>query len=559
MNSDTPRNDQNQSYQLRVVGYWFNLIAQPALAVCFIIGLAWGFGHMQRNYNWFNDAESSAATLEEDDDSQYACSMLCVFVGAPGRCPVCGMELQKIEATGDPKDIYGVTIDPTARRISNIETVAALNVPMPKATVAMGRITYDETTEATVSAWVGGRIEKLFVDFTGTSIRKGDELAILYSPNLYADQVGMLQAKRALNSFSSNPRVQNANQRLYQSARQRLVEQGMTSSQIDNLESTRNPKNQIKIFAPISGTVVERMVEAGKYVKTGSPILKIADLSTVWMMLEMYPEDASSLRIGQQVSTNIQSQPGQSFQGKIAFIEPIVDEDTRTVNVRVEIPNDAGLIKIGDFGQAVIESDRTNQNSWVVVPRESVLMNGSKSICYVETKPGRFEFRKVEIAETTGDRIALSKGIKPGEQVVSSGAFMLDSAFNIQGKVSLIDPDRLIPQDMAQASKLAAEAKEIEVSFASLTPEDRKLAESQVICPVAKVKLGTMGMGVPIRIKLPERDVMICCAGCENNLRKNPQKYFAVLASYHKEEQMDSNQAELASPIMDAPPLETTK
>lgn len=547
--------------------FWFTLVVQPLLAVAFVIGLAWGFGYMQRNHNWFNDASSSSEDSDTAEGSLYACSMLCVFVEAPGRCPVCGMELQKVESTGDPKDIFGVTIGPTARRLANIETVTAVTVPVAKEITVLGRVTYDETTEASVSAYVDGRIEDLLVDFTGATIREGDELAVLYSPDLYSDQVGLLQAKKALAANTTNDRVKSANERLYQSARQRLLEQGLTNQQIDAIENSDTPNSRIKVYAPASGTVVAKLVEEGKYVKTGMPILKVADLSTVWLMLEMYPEDTADLELDQSVSVRIQSLPNKSFDGNISFIDPIVDEKTQTVNVRVAIPNESGKIKIGDFGQATIKLNRDSMEQPVVVPRESVLINGDNSIVYVETDPGRFEFRKVEVLEILGEQISLASGVEPGENVVASGTFMLDSTFNIQRKVSLIDPNRAISKNEAQIANTEAEAKEIEESFANLSQADRALAESQVICPVTEVKLGTHGMGAPIRVSLTDQDIMICCEGCRTSLLKDPQKYYQILEDFQsgntseKETQSSPSNVlpKMELPKMDLPKMELPK
>ena len=518
---------------VRLVAYWFNLFAQPVIAVAAILGLVFLFGYAQKNFDWFNNAQTSATDAAVKEDTLFACSMLCVFVKAPGRCPVCGMELQEIESQGDPKDLFGVTIDPTARRLANIKTVAALNMPIASQSEVLGRITYDETTEAIVSAYVDGRIEDMMVDFTGATIRKGDELAVIYSPDLYADQVGLLQAKKAVSNRSSNDRVNRANDRLYQSARRRLVEFGLPESQIDAIESSGSPNSQIKIYSPASGTVVEKMADQGTYVKTGMPILKIADLSKVWLMLEMYPEDTTNLKIGQPVEIAIQSQVGKTFQGTVSFVDPMVDSKTQTVKVRVVIPNDAGLIKVGDFAKAKIESSQGSSDQLVIVPREAVLMNGDNSVAYVETGPGRFEFRKVEVAEIMKDKVSIASGIKLGEQVVASGVFMLDSTFNIQGKVSLIDPNRAETKNQSQLAMDEAEAKEIAAAFSGLSPADRELAEQQVICPVTEVKLGTMGMGAPIRVKLDKRDVMICCEGCRSGLVEDPDKHYAILDAYH--------------------------
>lgn len=540
---------------IRIVAYWFNLIVQPILAIAAIVGLVFLFGYAQKNHDWFNDAKSSATEEAVEEDSLFACSMLCVFVKAPGRCPVCGMELQEIESQGDPKDLFGVTIDPTARRLANIKTVAALNMPVANETEVLGRIAYDETTEATVSAYVDGRIEDLMIDFTGATIRKGDELAVIYSPDLYTDQVGLLQAKQSANRVSSNDRVNRSNQRLYQSARRRLVEMGLPESQVDSIETSGQPNSRIKIYAPASGTVVEKMVDEGKYVKMGMPILKVADLSTVWLMLEMYPADTTNLRLGQSVSVSIQSQVGKTFEGKVSFIDPMVDSKTQTVKVRVVIPNEAGLIRIGDFGKAKLQSSRGAADQMVIVPRESVLMNGANSVAYVETEPGRFEFRKVEVAEIMKDKVSIASGIKPGEQVVASGVFMLDSTFNIQGKVSLIDPNRAATKNESQLAKDSAEAKEIEESFALLSAEDRKLAEEQVICPVTEVRLGTMGMGAPIRVDVEGTPVMICCEGCRRGLLKDPQKHFAILEKYHGGQSKSSKGSD-DLPQMELPQME---
>ena len=542
----------------RAISYWFKLIMQPLLAAVFVIGMAYLFGYAQRNFDWFQNAATSAGDVEAEEDTLYACSMLCVFVKAPGRCPVCGMELQKIDVPGDPKDIFGVTIDPTARRLANIETVAALNMPIANEIEVLGKVAYDETTEATISSYVDGRVEDLLVDYTGANVNKGEQLALIYSPDLYSDQVGFLSAKKAMQETrSNNERVKNSNQRMYESARRRLIEFGLPESEIDAIEQRNKPDSRVRIFSPMSGTVVEKLIDEGKYVKTGMPILKIADLTQVWLMLELFPKDTSGLKIGQSVTVSMQSQPGRKFEGQISFIDPMVDDSTQTVDVRVVIANEAGLIKIGDFGKARIKKSLDDNQQRVVVPRDAVLMNGDDSVAYVETEPGRFEFRKVEVAEIMGDRVALSSGIEAGEQVAASGVFMLDSTFNIQGKVSLIDPNRAAVKNESQLAGNEAEAKEIKESFSGLSPEDRNLAEEQVICPVTEVKLGTMGMGTPIRVELNERDIMICCEGCRKSLVNDPEKYYEILDNYHQGKTEKSQSAEkVESPSNDIPQME---
>ncbi|MEO1525045.1 MAG: efflux RND transporter periplasmic adaptor subunit [Planctomycetota bacterium] len=549
-----------QGTGFRVAAYWFNLVAQPLLAVIVVLGFAWLFGYAQRNLDWFNDAPSSVATEEDPGGSQYACSMLCVFVEAPGRCPVCGMQLQKIETSGDPKDLFGVTIDPAARRLANIETVAALNMPVSVESEVLGRIEYDETSVSTVSAYVDGRIEKLLTNYTGAVIRSGDEIAVIYSPDLYADQVGFLQARNAALERTGNERADQANQRLYKSARQRLIERGLPAAQVDAIEQSKVASRRLKVHASMSGTVIERLVAEGDYVQAGTPILKLADLSTVWLMLEMYPEDVTGLKIGQAVSVEVQSRSASMFEGKVSFVAPNVDAATRTVRVRVALANDAGLIRVGDLGRAKIRPDSGGQQV-VVVPRECILTSGSESIAYVETQPGRFEFRHVQVGRFLDDRVAIVSGIQPGEFVVASGAFMVDSTFNIQGKASLLDPYKALPATPSSLAETDPEAREIEESFAGLSDGDRRLALEQVICPITEVKLGTMGMGTPIKVDVNGTPVMICCEGCRRSLLSDPGKYFETLRRFKagSGERITETEEELPQmelPEMDLPEME---
>ena len=514
------------------IGYWINLIVQPALVVGFIVGLVVAFGYMQRHHGWFN--ESAGVATAEESDAIYACSMLCVFVKAPGRCPVCGMELQEVQVQGDPKDTFGITIEPAARRLANIRTVAAVAGPVARELEVLGITTYDETKESTVSAYVSGRVENLTTTFTGGSIQQGEPLLTLYSPDLFADQVALLQAKEATdNAPENNNRVHQINTRLYTSARRRLQELGLSDSQIDAVETAGSAQSRIQVAAPISGTVIEKLVAEGEYVKTGMPLLKIADLSKIWLMLNLFPADTAELQLGQPVTVRLQANPGRVFSGRVAFIDPLIDPLTRAVKVRVEIPNDAGLIRIGDYATATLSSDPSGRKTATMVPRSSVLINGETSIAFVETRPGRFEHRRVEVMEFIGDQVAIGAGIEPGELVASSGAFLIDSTFNIQGKVSLLDPDRAQPTNTMDSEMTEAERREIEEAFASLNPEDRRLAESQVICPVTEVRLGSMGMGTPIRVATGERDIMICCEGCRRNLLADPDGHFDILDRYH--------------------------
>ena len=558
---------------------------QPLIAIGAIIALAFGFGYAQKN-GFFISADSEAgAEANEETDTEYVCPMLCVPpTKVPGRCPVCGMELEPRTVSGDPKDIYGLTIDPASRRLSNIKTVVATRVPLTKQINALGRIGYDETSEATISAYVDGRLEKLFVDFTGADVRKGEPLALLYSSDLYSSQVELLESKKAMEtSESTRERVIESNKRMYESARRRLNEFGIPESRITEIEESGQANSRIKIVSPITGTVTEKFVVEGKYVSTGEALFQVVDLSTVWLIIELFPEDARYVRYGQNVIVSVQSRPGDVVKGRVAFIDPIVDATTRTVQVRVVIPNEAGLIRIGDYATATVQVDinpngelleaiydpelagkwispnhpyivrdqpgkcpecgvdlvpasqygfvtyQSRQQGSVVVPRQAVLIAGKESVAYVETEPGRFEFRQVTVGPTSGELVSIVSGIQAGEIVVYNAAFMVDAAFNMSGKPSLIDPTRAQKKDETRQEFTPDQLTEITKAMSDLSTEDRVLAENQVICPVTEFALGSMG--TPIKVSVSNRDVFICCEGCRDRLINDPDRYFAVLDS----------------------------
>lgn len=234
----------------------------------------------------------------------------------------------------------------------------------------------------------------------------------------------------------------------------------MTASQIEQLQRTGEANSRMHLCAPTGGTVIEKFAVEGQYVKEGQAIYRLADLSTVWLMLELFPEDATTIRYGQKVEAVVQSLPGRTFTGRVAFIDPNVDPKTRTVGVRVVIPNGDGLLRVGDYAKATIEVPLTGSDSQqegfiaeantggeaLAVPRDAVLMAGSNNVLYVETEPGRFEIRHVVLGPSCGDQIVILSGVEQGEQVATRGNFLIDSQMQLAGNPSLIDPTKAEPQ-----------------------------------------------------------------------------------------------------------------
>ncbi|MDC0936462.1 efflux RND transporter periplasmic adaptor subunit, partial [Pirellulales bacterium] len=346
--------------------------------------------------------------------------------------------------------------------------------------------------------YVDGRLDRLYADYTGVVVKKGDHLALVYSPRLYSAQVELLLAKKSRDNSrgSTLARVRDSNQDMHQSSRQRLIELGMTEEQIKQLELADEANSRLHLCAPISGTVIKKYATEGQYVKEGQAIYELADLSTVWLMLEMFPEDAAAVRYGQQVEAEVQSLPGESFSGRVAFIDPTVDAEKRTVGVRVVISNDDGLLRVGDYAKATIRTtigghsgmvyDPELAGKWIsprhphvvedspgkcrvcgtelvpasefgftddpsaagkalMVPRSAVLIAGDDAVLYVETEPGRFEIRNVALGPRSGDQVVVLEGLAEDEQVAVSGNFLIDSQMQLAGNASLIDPTKAEP------------------------------------------------------------------------------------------------------------------
>ncbi|NND97121.1 MAG: HlyD family efflux transporter periplasmic adaptor subunit [Pirellulaceae bacterium] len=429
----------------------------------------------------------TAAGSSSTDDGRYICPMMCTPPSSePGRCPVCAMEL--VEATsGGSMDGISVTIEPAARRLVGIQTATARQGPAEQTIRTIGSIDYDESKLATISAYVGGRIEKLFANYVGVPVQKNDDLALLYSPDLYSAQVEFLTALE-----SDGLKRLGGGVDLAQIAKQNLVELGVTEEQITQIRDRGTAESRIRIKSPISGTVVNKHAVEGDYLRAGDKVYRIADLSTVWLMLDLFPDDAARIRFGQQIEAEVRSVPGEVFTGRIAFIDPTVNPKTQTVRVRVETLNPDGKLRPGDYATArvfvsAIRQDRIYdpmlagkfispmhpqvirdqpgdcpicgmdliptaklgysteplpQEHVVTIPRDALLMAGDNSVVYVETESGRFEIRRVTVGAMTDTEAVILEGIATGEQVATSGNFLIDSQMQLAGNPSLMDPSK---------------------------------------------------------------------------------------------------------------------
>lgn len=468
--------------------------AMPAAVVLGLILLIALIGVAQR-MGFLGRTTAKASVTDSQEGTIFTCPMHPqIRQPTPGRCPICGMELVPAAAAGGANlDELAIRIAPAQRRLANIETAAVERSPLQATLQTIGGIAIDESRQATIAAYIPGRLERLFADYTGVVVAKGNHLAVIYSPELYGAQVEYIQARRtAANATGTLPAVRQAQETLAANTRRRLQELGMTDAQIAELEQTEQAQSRLTIYAPQGGTVVEKLAIEGNYVEAGDPIYRIAELSTVWLLLNLFPEDAAQICFGQRVEALVQSLPGEEFVGRVAFISPTVEPMTRTVAVRVELMNEDGRLRPGDYAEATIvlpigprgdvydadlagkwispmhpqiirdapgqcpicgmdlvptteygyASDPKPQPESLHVPRSAVLLAGSNSVVYVETEMGRFEIRPVTIGPILRDRVVILEGLKEGDKVATAGNFLIDSQMQLAGKPSLIDPAR---------------------------------------------------------------------------------------------------------------------
>ncbi len=280
----------------------------------------------------------------------------------PGLCPICFMDLIPLKDGGDKAAMRRISVSQEAAKLLDIETALVARRPVTRPVRMVGQVDYDETRLKEITAWVGGRLDRLYVDFTGVTVRQGDHLAELYSPELLGAQQELLQAVQSVRELDA--RGQSGNQGIVaasvrgtlEASRDKLRLLGLSDDQIRQIESSGQASDHVTISSPISGIVIEKNVQQGTYVETGTPIYKVADLSQVWVRLDAYEADLPWLRYGQQVSFTSESLPGEEFQGTITFIDPVLTEQTRTVKLRVNVANPDLRLKPGMFVRAVVES-----------------------------------------------------------------------------------------------------------------------------------------------------------------------------------------------------------
>ena len=389
---------------------------------------------------------------------EYTCSMHPQIRQAePGICPLCEMDLTPLENESSDQTTV-LKMSPEAAKLADIQTARVGSGPNGARRIRLsGKIAPDERRALTQTAHLAGRVEQLYVTFTGEEVRAGQPLALLYAPALLSAQREFLEAMR----------MKTTNPTLLEAARAKLRNWKLPENFIDELEKSGKIQREVLIRADRSGVVTARRVAVGDYVEEGAPLFELMDLRKVWAILEAYEPDLPFIRVGNRVEITAPALPGRSFSGRIAFIDPLLNPQSRTVALRVELDNAGAAFKPQMFIEGEVLGGTYTQTA-LVVPKTAVLWTGKRSVVYVKV-PGAsvpsFEFREIELGETTDKGIQVLSGLEPGEEVVVQGAFVIDAAAQLNNSASMIN--RMVTQDPASVNAVPDLKPLVNGAFAS--------------------------------------------------------------------------------------------
>ncbi|XOF32784.1 MAG: efflux RND transporter periplasmic adaptor subunit [Candidatus Electrothrix sp. YB6] len=395
-------------------------------------------------------AETADSAHEHGPETVWTCSMHPqIQLPEPGQCPICFMDLIEVEKQSNEarQSLRQISFDSRARKLAEIEVQPVIrgSKDTDAALQIFGRIDYDETKVSTITSWVDGRIDKLLVDYTGAAVRHGQAVAEVYSPDLFTAQAELIQAVKEVQRVgkSDNTLVKKMARRTLDAAREKLHLLGIGKQQLQKMEQLERPAQRITLTAPLAGIVIEKHVNEGVYVKTGNPVYTLADLSKVWVILEVYESDLKAVVMGQKVGFTVEAYPGTEFQGKVVYIDPLVDEKNRTVRVRLNADNRKGKLKPGMFVRAELVVPAGGQGQApLLIPASAPLLTGKRALVYVQVpdKPGTYIGREVVLGSRRGEFYEVKSGLEQGELVVVRGNFKIDSAIQLQARPSMMNP-----------------------------------------------------------------------------------------------------------------------
>ena len=495
--------------------------AKLPLAFLAIAVLAAGGGWFAANH--FGGAHNHAPAAKSDPTGRkvlYYQSSMHPWVKAdkPGKCTVCGMDLVPIYEGQKSYELAAgtVSLGTNAIQAVHVQTAEVSKRPLIRTLRVAGTIDDNDAKHRRLSAYVEGRIEKLHVNFIGAEVKEGEPLATFYSPmllNAEREYTLLFRQSQMAHSYA----LTAEHKRLMSAAEQRLVRYGLTTAQLAKLPFKSETNHLSEILAPMSGTVVTREIYEGQFVKEGDKLFELADFFTMWFQFDLYERDFAWVRVGQEVVITVPSAPGKKFVAAIAFIDPNLNDMTRSARVRVELQNPLLTVQGKSrrellhktYAEAIVKLDTPEV---LALPRSAVLHTGDRTVVYVDKGGGAYEQRYVKLGRAGDEHWEILDGVKPGERIVTTGNLLIDGQAQLNSQ--------------AGESPSAAPAVPAHQHTQVLPPGVKPYPLD--ICIVGGEKLGSMG--APVLLNYQGQQVKFCCSGCQPEFEANPAKFLQKLS-----------------------------
>ena len=392
-------------------------------------------------FGWFFFSNSATKETEHNDsetletNQKWTCSMHPqIMQPEAGDCPICGMDLIPVKTSAEGLNANEFKLTKNAMALANIQTSTVGNSTSKDATIKLsGKIGENEEANVVQTSYFSGRVERLNISSTGQEVKKGQLLATIYSPELFAAQQELITAS---SSKESRPA-------LYKAVRNKLKLWKISESQIDQIEASRKVKQNFPIYATVSGTVLVKLVEQGDYVKQGQTLLKITNLNMVWALFDVYENQVELFKKGQDITVTSAAYPNKEFKMKVDFIDPTLNSVTRTVKLRVILNNKKREFKTGMFVEGTIENTISDKEQGLMIPSSAILWTGERSVVYLKTNPDEpiFEMKEITIGKQLGEQYEVIDGLERGDEIVTNGTFTVDASAQLQGKKSMMNKE----------------------------------------------------------------------------------------------------------------------